>query len=228
MLNIIAKTTLFLGLTLSSSYANNLNLRGDGVKIKTLDQNDEEVTFIIKRNHNSKCQELNGADPKTIWSGDFARKDIINDCKKTFVTTVGKISPMRISPKIETVGEVEVINFIKAAQTDESLLLIDARTPAWFNMMTIPTSTNVSFKLFNPKHIEFEDTLETLGVEVEDGKYDFSEAKTLTIFCNGSWCLQSLLAIKNLKKIGYPQEKLKWYRGGMYSWKMLNLTTIKP
>lgn len=228
MLKILLKLTFLLSTFLISLNANELDLKGKGVLINTLDQNDEELNFVIKRNHNDECLKLNGADPKVVWSGDYAKKDISNNCKKTFVTTVGKISPIKISANIQTVGELEVIDFIKKSQKNDNLLLVDARTPAWFNMMTIPTSTNISFKLFDPKHIEFEDTLETLGVEYEDGEFDFSDAKTLTIFCNGSWCLQSLLAIKNLKKIGYPENKLLWYRGGMYSWKMLNLTTIQP
>lgn len=224
----ILNLLLIFGLASASIFANGLDLKNEGVKVKYLDNNDEVHKYVIKRNHNSECKKLNGADPETIWSGDYANKEIINDCKKTFVTTVGKIAPMKISKNIETYGEVEVINFIKESQTNKNLLLIDARLPDWFLQKTIPTAENIPFTYFNPKKQadEFEDVLETIGVEKKDGKYDFSNAKTLLIFCNGSWCLQSALAIKNLKKIGYPEEKLLWYRGGMYSWTMLNLTTI--
>ncbi|MEA1914709.1 MAG: hypothetical protein U9N30_05260 [Campylobacterota bacterium] len=62
----------------------------------------------------------------------------------------------------------------------------------------------------------------------DEGIYDFSSAKTMVLFCNGIWCPQSSWAIQNLIKIGYPKEKLKWYRGGMYSWTSVNLTTIIP
>lgn len=69
-------------------------------------------------------------------------------------------------------------------------------------------------------------TTEMVGVkEVSKGKYDFSNAKELVLFCNGAWCPQSTFAIENLIAIGYPEEKISLYRGGMYSWKMLNLTT---
>jgi hypothetical protein len=84
------------------------------------------------------------------------------------------------------------------------------------------------FKSFNPKHQDFEIVLDTAGVEYEDGKFDFSNAKTMLLFCNGTWCPQSVWAIENLIKIGYPKEKLLWYRGGMNSWTSLNLTTIVP
>ena len=148
-------------------------------------------------------------------------------CKKTFVTTVGKISPIK-QEGIETYGELEVIDFIQRAQMDKNLLLIDARMSPWYMKGTIPSAINISFKLFEPKHPEFETVLETAGVEVDEGKYNFENAKTLLLFCNGIWCPQSTWAIENLLKIGYPKEKLLWYRGGIQSWKMLNLTTIVP
>ena len=33
-------------------------------------------------------------------------------------------------------------------------------------------------------------------------------------------------SMKELIAIGYPEEKLKWYRGGMQSWLSLGLTTV--
>jgi len=107
-------------------------------------------------------------------------------------------------------------------------MIIDARLPDWYEKFTLPTAENIPFKYFNPKNGNFEDILEEIGVEIENGKYHFENAKTLLLFCNGPWCPQSTFAINNLQKIGYPEEKLKWYRGGTYAWKMLNLTTIEP
>jgi hypothetical protein len=31
-----------------------------------------------------------------------------------------------------------------------------------------------------------------------------------------------------LLALGYPAHKIKWYRGGMQSWKSLGLTTVFP
>ena len=61
-----------------------------------------------------------------------------------------------------------------------------------------------------------------------EGLWDYSQAKTLIMFCNGMWCGQSPNNIKNLLKFGYPSHKLKWYRGGMQNWENLGLTTAKP
>jgi len=48
------------------------------------------------------------------------------------------------------------------------------------------------------------------------------------LFCNGPWCDQSPRAIRGLRKIGYPADKLHYYRGGMQDWLIMGLTTIVP
>ena len=203
-------------------------LKGKGVSIIHLDENDEKTTTVIKRVHDPKCKKVNGMDPNVVWGGDYAKADVPASCKKTFVTTIGKISAIKIAKGIETYGELEVIEFMKKAQNDENMLLIDARMTPWFEKITIPTSINLPFKSFNPKNDDFELVMDSAGVEYDEGVYDFSNAKTLLLFCNGAWCPQSGWAIQNLIKIGYPKEKLLWYRGGLYSWTSLNLTTIVP
>jgi hypothetical protein len=42
------------------------------------------------------------------------------------------------------------------------------------------------------------------------------------------WCAQSSLGIEGVMNEGYPADKIKWYRGGMQSWEMLGLSTVKP
>jgi rhodanese-related sulfurtransferase len=57
---------------------------------------------------------------------------------------------------------------------------------------------------------------------------DFSHAKTMVIFCNANWCVQSTAAIKTLLSYGYPASKILWYRGGIQSWILSGFNTIKP
>jgi hypothetical protein len=45
------------------------------------------------------------------------------------------------------------------------------------------------------------------------------------IFSNGIWDAQATKAIENLISLGYPEEHLKYYRGGMQNWYILGLTT---
>ncbi|RXK02694.1 sulfurtransferase [Arcobacter sp. CECT 8989] len=223
MLKYTLKLALATSLLTLAVNASELNLRGDGVEVKY-----DEKTYNIKRIHDEECRQINGADPKNIWSGDYAKEGLSSKCVKKFVTTVGKITPMKITDKIQTIGEIEVINFIKESQERDDMLLIDARLPDWFLQMSIPTAENIPFTYFNKDKYpdDFYDVLDMIGVkEVSKGKYDFTQAKELVLFCNGVWCPQSTFAIENLIKIGYPEEKISWYRGGMYSWKMLNLTT---
>jgi len=144
------------------------------------------------------------------------------------------VRPWSVAPGVETIAELEVLYLAKlAGDGDKSILIVDARTPDWAKRGTIVTSVNVPFtKLVASKganDVTIGDALETFGaVEKDDGSWDYSKAKTLVQFCNGMWCGQSPLAIKALLKLGYPANKLKYYRGGMQSWETLGLPTVKP
>ncbi len=145
-------------------------------------------------------------------------------------TLVGKIAPMKIDDEIETIGELEVLDYMQKAQKDDSILLVDARTEEWYEKLRIPTALNTPFTLFRDKTTAIEElTLDFGVVAKKDGTLDFSKAKTLVIYCNGAWCAQSLQMIKDAKysliNLGYPKKKIKYYRGGMQSWVVLGLTT---
>ena len=73
--------------------------------------------------------------------------------------------------------------------------------------------------------------VETLGFmdgDMKTDSWDFSQAKDVLLWCNGPWCGQSPRAIKALLALGYPADKIYYYRGGMQMWQSLGLTTIKP
>ena len=74
---------------------------------------------------------------------------------------------------------------------------------------------------------EYQQALVTLGIKKVNNTLDFSEAKELLLFCNGAWCSQSPKMIKALLKLGYPPQKMKWYRGGMEDWLGFNMTTTR-
>jgi len=208
--------------------ANDLNLKNGGVDIVYEDSYGDIQNYTIQRRPDLICKQVNGGDANNIWGGEYAKEDIPEICKKTFVTTMGKLTPMKVAEGIDTFGELELIDFIKKSGKDKSLLLIDARTYSWYKKGTIPTAVNLPFKNFDPTYQDYEVTMDTVGVEYSEGLYNFENAKTLVLFCNGSWCPQSSWAIENLIEVGYPIEKLKWYRGGMYGWKIVNLTTVTP
>jgi rhodanese-related sulfurtransferase len=144
------------------------------------------------------------------------------------------IQPSRLAPGVETIGELEVIGYIeKMAAGDDSILLIDSRTPNWVAKGTIPGAVNLPWtKLDRGRGADpisiAEIMTDRFGAKESEGLWDFSDAKTLVMFCNGMWCGQSPHNIESLMRFGYPADKLKWYRGGMQDWEILGLTTVKP
>lgn len=139
------------------------------------------------------------------------------------------IHPIEAAPGVRTIGEIELLEFLKNNEASENGLLIDARMPEWYESETIPGSVNIPFVIFTKPSSKRNRILELLGaVKDKSGNYDFSKAKELSLFCNGPWCDQSPRAIKGLIKIGYPSEKLAYYRGGMQLWKLFGLTTVLP
>jgi len=160
------------------------------------------------------------------------------------------IQPMNLGKGIQTIGEVEVIDYAKKMSAgDSNIVLVDSRTPDWVAKGTIPSAVNVSWVDLTPsKGATTEGIMNVMtsqfGVKVADGKddvdvdeaiaggdtskvFDFTNAKTLVLFCNGMWCGQSPASIAALRKFGYPADRIKYFRGGMQTWKILGLTTVK-
>lgn len=140
--------------------------------------------------------------------------------------------PIQVTDGVNTIGEVELIAFMKTALNEGSGLLIDARTPDWHERGTIPGSINVPFTHLNPDQgadeITLEESLILFGATMKGKNRDFTEAKTLVLWCNGPWCGQSPTAIRGLLSIGYPAEKLYYYRGGMQLWQVFGLPVVTP
>lgn len=140
------------------------------------------------------------------------------------------IQPAVLAPGVETIGEVEVLHYLKRMNDgDKDIMLIDSRTPDWVERGTIPGAVNIPWTKLNPAKSDpftISDILEkTFGARNQEGLWDYSNAKTLVLFCNGMWCGQSPNNIKALLKYGYPAHKIKWYRGGMQDWEILGLST---
>ncbi|MBK1649912.1 rhodanese-like domain-containing protein [Rhabdochromatium marinum] len=152
------------------------------------------------------------------------------------------VQPMEVVPGVETIGELDVLDYLKRMTAgDNSILVIDSRTPDWVMRGTIPGSVNIPWnKINNEGEGTFETPTEadTLVHILADefgatqnpttGAWSFADAKTLVFFCNGIWCPQSSINIKTLHAIGYPVHKIKWYRGGMQDWASVGLTIVEP
>ncbi len=178
-----------------------------------------------------------------VKAGDvsFSRnQDNNNTVNPAFAKTSRPCPPFCIQPStlatgVETIAENEVIHYVKKMKEgDDSIAVIDSRTPDWVAKGTIPGAQNLPFTLIKNamKNLDagaLADTLKKFGVKVSDSGdlYNYSNAKTLVMFCNGMWCGQSPTNIKDLLALGYPSHKIKWYRGGMQNWEILGLNTAK-
>jgi len=142
------------------------------------------------------------------------------------------IQPATLAPGVETIGEVEMLDYLaRVSAGDKSILVVDSRTKDWVKKGTIPGSVNIPWTTLNPAQGADPDSIRNImkdwfGVKYLDGFLDYTNARTLVMFCNGIWCSQSPNNIMNLLKFGYPANKIKWYRGGMQDWEILGLTTV--
>lgn len=141
------------------------------------------------------------------------------------------IQPMQLAPGVDTLGELEVLEVLRGiTRRDDSLILIDSRDEEWLlRSGVIPGATHLPWTRLHPAHADQDAIAETLqlvfGAARNGNLWDFANVRTLVFYCNGVWCGQSPTTIKQLLALGYPAHKLKWYRGGMQSWKSLGLPT---
>ena len=216
-------------LLLITTFLFSSKLESIGVETSYTDVNGDEKSIVIKREKPTNCFDVK-FDPKVVLGSNGASNSVSDECKRSFVTYMGKVSPIKFSEKVETYGEVEVLEFIQKSTFDDNYLLVDSRTEDWYYHSTIPSAVNVPYTYANKTQFvkEYAEMMELFNVSTKNGKYDYSKAKTVLLFCNGVWCGQSPEAMKKLIKNGYPEEKLKWYRGGIQSWISLGFPTVKP
>ena len=213
--NLIATSVLALSFAATGAvYAGDLKVKITK-KLASVDVIHNGKSVTIKRNQNNK----NTVDKRYAKTSRNCPPFCIN--------------PMKLAPGVETIGEVEVIDYIKKMSNgDKSILVVDSRTPDWVGKGTIPGAVNIPWTSLHPAKgaspLDIADIMtEQFGAIEMEGLWDYSKAKTLVMFCNGMWCGQSPNNIRTLLKFGYPAHKIKWYRGGMQNWENLGLTTVK-
>lgn len=123
------------------------------------------------------------------------------------------IQPMTPAPGVTTIGEIEMLDML----ADNAAIVVDSRTPDWFEGGTIPGAINIPYT-------QVVDRLGDLGCEIDFDGWDCTEARRVALFCNGLWCGQSPSAIRNMISAGYPADRIFYYRGGMQSWRVLGLS----
>lgn len=212
-------TLVSVALALAVGFASTASAGGLKVKIN-------KSISSVKVKHNGKSVTIQrDQNQKATVIADFAKTS--RKCPPFC------IQPSTLAPGVETVGEVEVINYLDRLHNkgDKSILVIDSRTPNWVKKGTIPGSVSIPWTKLNPAKgadpLSMGDIMAKFGANENEGIWNFSKVKTLVMFCNGMWCGQSPNNIKQLLKMGYPAHKIKWYRGGMQNWANLGLTMAK-
>ncbi len=211
LLNKLLVSAAFAGLFATSNFAAEETSKFVAISkgVKSIDMNLNGEKFTIMRNQTA------GNKISSLYDTTFR----------------GAPQPISLAKGLETLGELEFIEYMKKAQTDENIAIIDSRKPGWFDRLRIPGAVNVPFTNFDEKDTAIEMMEDEMGVvQNDDGTLDFSNAKTLALYCNGYWCGQTPGMVKNaefaLLKMGYPVEKIKYYRGGMQAWTSLGFTVV--
>jgi len=135
------------------------------------------------------------------------------------------IAPMGIDG-VKSVGELETLDFMKAFKKNRDRLLVDARGSLEYKKSTIPSAVNIPYSMLSPKSKYREEILKLLGVKRYKKSWYFKRVHKLLIFDNGILDNRAIKIINALVKIGYPKNKLLYYRGGLESWKRVGLTLL--
>ncbi len=137
------------------------------------------------------------------------------------------IQPISMGKDIKTIGEVEVIRFLKEMVNHGKGLIIDTRDKSWYDIETIPSSINIPHTIMDDTKA-LDQIFVAFGMKKrDDGSWDDQKALDLIFYCNGLWCDKSSSFIRTFVDNGYPSDKISYYRGGFQMWKILGFTTIK-
>jgi len=155
-------------------------------------------------------------DTKHKLTGEYAR-----------IYRPGKdIQPIKMHKDIQTIAEVELLKFMKTKGNQKKGLVVDLRPKQDYKKESIPSAVNIPAKTKDNK-AKVEKILKVLGAKrLADGSLDTSNVMEVAFYCNGLWCDKSSEFIKAFLELGYPAEKMLYYRGGFQMWKILGFTTV--
>ncbi len=116
--------------------------------------------------------------------------------------TWGTIAPMSLHPEVRTVGELEVIEHLRAGGR-----VVDTRQPEYLeDGGTLPGAVAIVHEQILERREEW-----------DDGSGE------VLMFCNGPQCTATPRAVKRLLDDGFPPARILYYRGGIHDWVTLGL-----
>ena len=136
------------------------------------------------------------------------------------------IQPIEIHKDIQTIAEVEVIHFMQNKVNKKLGLLVDLRPKAMYKKGSIPSAVNIPARVKDNK-AKLNKILKIFGAKRnKEGRLITDNVLDLVFYCNGLWCDKSSEFIQKFLDVGYPAEKMFYYRGGFQMWKILGFTTV--
>jgi rhodanese-related sulfurtransferase len=136
--------------------------------------------------------------------------------------------PEVVADGVQTLGELEVMDFLEAKVGQGLGILVDSRVPAWYQKGSVPGAINIPDSTLHKVNPYRGEIMKALGATEKDGVWNFDGAVELAFLTHGPWSNEASVSILSLLDAGYPAEKLKFYRGGLQSWLMLGLTVTAP
>lgn len=208
MLRNIRSAILFVGLSVASQAA------AQDVKI-TQDLGARNIDIAGQTITISRIQ-----DKEHVLTGEFSRTS--RACPPYC------IEPQSLAKGVQTLGELEVMDFLEAKVGQGLGILVDSRVPAWYQKGSVPGAINIPDSTLNRVNPYRGEIMKALGATEKDGVWNFDGAVELAFMTHGPWSNEASVSILSLLDAGYPAEKLKFYRGGLQSWLMLGLTVTAP
>jgi len=136
------------------------------------------------------------------------------------------IQPFSAGDNVTTIAEMELLGKIRK----KGVLLVDVRRHPWIKTGTIPGAVNLPWVTFRMKKGKANPGLGKamafLGATQKEGGWDFTGARPVILFDNGIWDGKARRTVKSLLKLGYPPQKIFWYRQGMQGWHILGLNHV--
>ena len=134
------------------------------------------------------------------------------------------IAPQSAAVGIEALIEGQVLDFLVEKVGQNAGLLVDARMPEARALGYIPGSVSLPHETLAPENEFRDEILKALGARAFEDVFNFADAQNLVVYDNGPTQNDAGVLISHLLEVGYPPEKIRYYRGGMQVWSVVGLT----
>lgn len=131
------------------------------------------------------------------------------------------IAPMHVADGVATLDEQQVLAFLVDVVADNQGLMVDARSLRDRSRGFVPGSVSLPAATLDPQGSYWPNVVTALGATAQGGTYSYGSARALLVYDKGPSSDDAGALVRNLLAVGYPAQKIKYYRGGMQMWSVL-------